>query len=72
MAESGPSDRESSATVASLAEEVGELARAVRKGSRRTKVRELGDVVAWIALLANQIGISLKEATRRNCLETRR
>lgn len=53
------------ATVAWLAEEVGELARAVRKGTREEQVHELGDVLAWLASLANQIGVPLDEAADR-------
>src|SRR3954468_5101719 len=53
------------ATVAWLAEEVGELARAVRKGDRAEQVHELGDALAWLASLANQLGISLDEAAAR-------
>ncbi|MDP9387866.1 MAG: pyrophosphohydrolase [Actinomycetota bacterium] len=53
------------ATVAWLAEEVGELARAVRKGSRDEQRHELGDVLAWLASLANQLGLSLDEAVAR-------
>ena len=53
------------ATVAWLAEEVGELARAVRKGSRADQVHELGDVLAWLASLAGQLGCSLDEAAAR-------
>ncbi len=53
------------ATVAWLAEEVGELARAVRKGGREAQVHELGDVLAWVASLANQLGIGWDEAVAR-------
>ena len=53
------------ATVAWLAEETGELAKAVRKGTRDEQVHELGDVIAWLASLANQLGISLDEAVSR-------
>jgi NTP pyrophosphatase (non-canonical NTP hydrolase) len=53
------------ATVAWLAEEVGELAKAARKGTREEQVHELGDVLAWLASLANQLGISLVEAAGR-------
>jgi NTP pyrophosphatase (non-canonical NTP hydrolase) len=53
------------ATIAWLAEEVGELAKAARKGSREDQVHELGDVLAWLASLANQLGLSLEEAVRR-------
>jgi len=52
-------------TVAWLCEEVGELAQAVRKGSHDRQVHEFGDVVAWVASLANQMGISLEEAVQR-------
>jgi NTP pyrophosphatase (non-canonical NTP hydrolase) len=53
------------ATVAWLCEETGELAKAVRKGSRDDQVHELGDVIAWVASLAHQLGISLEEAVAR-------
>jgi len=58
-------ERGTEATVAWLAEEVGELARAVRKGSREERVHELGDVLAWLASLANQLGLSLDESVGR-------
>jgi NTP pyrophosphatase (non-canonical NTP hydrolase) len=44
------------ATVAWLAEEVGELARAARKQTRAEQLHELGDTLAWLASLANQLG----------------
>jgi NTP pyrophosphatase (non-canonical NTP hydrolase) len=53
------------ATVAWLAEEMGELAQAVRKGDRAAQVHELGDVLAWLASLANQLDIGLDEAVAR-------
>jgi NTP pyrophosphatase (non-canonical NTP hydrolase) len=53
------------ATVAWLAEEIGELAQAVRKGNRAAQVHELGDVLAWVASLANQLGIGWDEAVAR-------
>jgi NTP pyrophosphatase (non-canonical NTP hydrolase) len=53
------------ATVAWLAEEVGELARAVRKGSRAEQEHELGDVLAWLASLAGQLGVELEAAAAR-------
>ena len=53
------------ATVAWLAEEVGELAKAVRKGSRDEQLHELGDVLAWLVSLANQLDLSLDEAVGR-------
>jgi NTP pyrophosphatase (non-canonical NTP hydrolase) len=53
------------ATVAWLCEEVGELAQAVRKGSPEQQLHELGDVLAWLASLANQLGLSLEDAADR-------
>jgi NTP pyrophosphatase (non-canonical NTP hydrolase) len=52
-------------TVAWLAEEMGELARAVRKGDRDEQTAELGDVLAWVASLANQLDIDLNDAVGR-------
>jgi len=52
-------------TVAWIAEEVGELAQAVRKGTRDQQVHEIGDVLAWIASLATQLGIDLEECAAR-------
>jgi NTP pyrophosphatase (non-canonical NTP hydrolase) len=53
------------ATVAWLTEELGELAQAVRKGDREAQLHELGDVLAWLASLADQLGLSLDEAAER-------
>ncbi len=53
------------ATVAWLCEEVGELAQAVRKGSKDQQLHELGDVLAWLASLANQLDLSLEDAAQR-------
>jgi len=63
----GSRDRERGvpSTVAWLAEEMGELAQAVRKGSREQQLHEFGDVLAWVASLANQMGIDLTEAVER-------
>ena len=63
----GVQDRERGlpSTVAWLCEEVGELAQAVRKGSREQQLHELGDVLAWLSSLANQLGLSLTEAASR-------
>ena len=63
----GAADRERGvpATVAWLAEELGELAQAVRKGSRADQLHEFGDVLAWLASLANQMDIDLTEAMQR-------
>tara|TARA_B100000686_G_C16590065_1_gene862848 strand:+ start:539 stop:790 length:252 start_codon:yes stop_codon:yes gene_type:complete len=52
-------------TVAWLCEEVGELAQAVRKGSREEQLHELADVLAWLASLANQLDLSLDMAMQR-------
>lgn len=63
----GAADRERGvpATVAWLCEEVGELAQAVRKGTREQQLHEFGDVLAWLASLANQMDISLDDAMER-------
>jgi NTP pyrophosphatase (non-canonical NTP hydrolase) len=53
------------ATVAWLAEELGELARAVRKGTRDEQLHEVGDVLAWLASLTDQLGLSLEGAVAR-------
>ena len=53
------------ATVAWMAEELGELAKAVRKGTREEQLHELGDLLAWTASLANLLGLSLDEAVAR-------
>lgn len=52
-------------TVAWLCEELGELAQATRKGTREQQLHELGDVLAWLASLANQLDLSLDDAMRR-------
>jgi NTP pyrophosphatase (non-canonical NTP hydrolase) len=53
------------ASVAWLAEEVGELAKAARKGTRAEQMEELADVLAWLASIANQLGLSMDEAVDR-------
>lgn len=57
------------ATVAWLCEELGELAQAARKGDADEQLHELGDVLAWLASLANQLGLSLTEAVTRYTLD---
>ena len=52
-------------SVAWLTEEVGELAQAIRKGSPGEQLHELGDVLAWLASIAGQLGLSLDEAAAR-------
>lgn len=63
----GAADRERGipATVAWLCEELGELSQAVRKGTPAQQLHELGDVLAWLASLANQLGLSLTDAATR-------
>jgi NTP pyrophosphatase (non-canonical NTP hydrolase) len=63
----GTDDRERGlpSTVAWLCEEVGELAQAVRKGTSAEQLHELGDVLAWLASLANQLDLSLEDAADR-------
>lgn len=63
----GETDRERGipSTIAWLCEETGELAQAVRKGTEDQQLHELGDVLAWLASLANQLGLSLEDAARR-------
>ena len=63
----GERDRERGvpSTVAWLAEEVGELAQAVRKGTRAQREHEFADVLAWVASLANQMDVDLDAAVQR-------
>lgn len=63
----GKGDRERGvpATVAWLCEELGELAQAARKGTTDEQLHELGDVLAWLASLANQLDLSLDDAMAR-------
>jgi NTP pyrophosphatase (non-canonical NTP hydrolase) len=53
------------ATVAWLAEELGELAQAVRKGTPEQQLHEIGDLLAWLASLTDQLGLSLEQAAAR-------
>jgi len=53
------------ASVAWLVEEVGELAQAIRKGDDEARLHELGDVLAWLASIAAQLGLSLEQAADR-------
>ncbi|MDF3045054.1 MAG: hypothetical protein K0R30_1282 [Ornithinibacter sp.] len=63
----GARDRERGvpSTVAWLAEEMGELAQAVRKGDQAQREHEFADVLAWVASLANQVGVDLTHAVER-------
>ncbi|HSH12014.1 MAG TPA: MazG nucleotide pyrophosphohydrolase domain-containing protein [Ilumatobacter sp.] len=58
-------DRGVASTVAWLAEELGELAQAVRKGTPAEIEHEFSDVLAWVASLANQVGVDLTTAVDR-------
>jgi NTP pyrophosphatase (non-canonical NTP hydrolase) len=46
-------------------EEVGELARAIRRGEQPNLVHEVGDVLAWLGSVANLAGVDLEEAVAR-------
>jgi NTP pyrophosphatase (non-canonical NTP hydrolase) len=43
-------------------EEVGELATALRSGSPQERALEFADVLAWLATLANCVGVDLDAA----------
>src|ERR1700745_2155618 len=45
-------------------EEVGELSAALRGGSDEERAAEFADVLAWLATLANIVGVDLDEAMR--------
>ena len=53
------------ATFRWLTEEIGELARALRTGDRDNLEHEFGDVLAWLASLANLEGVDLGAAVAR-------
>jgi NTP pyrophosphatase (non-canonical NTP hydrolase) len=57
--------RGSDATFRWLTEEVGELARALRKDDQYNLELEFSDVLAWLASLANLQGVDLDAAIRR-------
>jgi NTP pyrophosphatase (non-canonical NTP hydrolase) len=46
-------------------EEVGELAGALRGGTHEDRTLEFADVLAWLATLANGVGVDLDEAIER-------
>jgi len=46
-------------------EEVGELSRALRRGDDEDRLREFGDVLAWLASIAEQAAIDLTAAADR-------
>ncbi len=45
-------------------EEVGELATALRGGTPAQRAAEFADVLAWLATLANTVGVDLEAAVR--------
>jgi len=45
-----------------LMEEMGELAAALRSGSRQEQAEEFADVLAWLTTIANVAGIDLNQA----------
>lgn len=53
------------ATFRWFTEEVGELARAIRKDDRENLQLEFSDVLAWLVSLANLTGVDLDEAIAR-------
>ncbi len=45
-----------------LMEEVGELASALRNGTHQQRQEEFADVLAWMATIANVVGVDLEQA----------
>jgi NTP pyrophosphatase (non-canonical NTP hydrolase) len=43
-------------------EEVGELATALRSGTTKEQAQEFADVLAWLATMANVVGVDLESA----------
>ncbi|MDO4569050.1 MAG: MazG nucleotide pyrophosphohydrolase domain-containing protein [Planctomycetia bacterium] len=56
--------RGAEATFLWLMEEVGELAAALREGTKEELALEFADVLAWLATIANVKGIDLTAAVR--------
>ncbi len=48
-----------------FAEEVGELARALKRGEPRNLREEFADCLAWLSTLASLAGVDLEEAAAR-------
>jgi len=46
-------------------EEVGEVARALRHDDRAALTHELGDALAWLASVANLVGVELDDSAAR-------
>jgi NTP pyrophosphatase (non-canonical NTP hydrolase) len=57
--------RGTDATFRWLTEEVGELARAIRKGDPANIEHEFGDALAWLASLANLLDVDLSATASR-------
>ena len=55
-------ERGTPATFLWLCEEIGELATALREGSRAQKEDEFADVLAWLVTLANINNVNLTKA----------
>jgi NTP pyrophosphatase (non-canonical NTP hydrolase) len=45
-----------------LMEEIGELASCLRQGTHEERLGEFADVLAWLATIANVVGVDLSEA----------
>jgi len=45
-------------------EEVGELAAVLRNGSPTQRAEEFADVLAWLATMANVVGVDLEKAVQ--------
>ncbi len=54
--------RGAEATFMWLVEEIGELSRALRRGSREALANEFADCAAWLSTLASIAGIDLQAA----------
>ena len=63
----GQRDRERglARTYAWFVEEVGELSRALFRGSDEERRHEVADVLAWLVSLADQVGVDVAEAVGR-------
>ena len=48
-----------------LMEEIGELAAALREGTRDEQSAEFADVLAWLTTIANVVGVDLNEAVSK-------
>jgi len=57
--------RGSEATFLWLMEEVGELAAAIREGTKADREGEFADVLAWLVTLANVEGVDLTKAMEK-------